>query len=116
MDKSAILTILRECQNQIHLAWKALGVKPEDATDDPDTATLAGSITASLEYERGRVETAHDALSKMTDNAKTLRNALASLVTTVKRLYTAANPPAGELNAFMSLAHKVLESTESLDE
>lgn len=41
---------------EIAAAWAALGIKPEDAADDPETATLDGAIRVSLQYERDRVE------------------------------------------------------------
>jgi ADP-ribose pyrophosphatase YjhB (NUDIX family) len=49
---------------EIAAAWAALGVKPEEAADDPETATLAGAITASLQYERLQRREAEDAIRK----------------------------------------------------
>ena len=37
-------------------AWKALGVDPREAADDPDTARLADSIRVSLQHERDERE------------------------------------------------------------
>jgi len=43
-----------ELLKQIDAAWAALGVDPQDAADDPDTAELADSIRVSLQHERIR--------------------------------------------------------------
>lgn len=43
-------------EQEIARAWAALGVDPEEAADDPETAELADSIRVSLQFERDKVE------------------------------------------------------------
>lgn len=47
---------LAEAHAKILDSWKALGISPNDAADDPDTRELADSIRVSLQYERDRSE------------------------------------------------------------
>ena len=69
---------LKELRAEIEAAWTALGVSKEDreTNDDPDCQTLAQSIQISLDYERGRVEMAHDRIKGIRSALKAVRHGL----------------------------------------
>lgn len=109
---------LDQAHAKIDAAWKALGVDPAEAADDPDTAELADSIRVSLQHERDHYEQLLEGVAEALDieDAEDLFGAVlgkARRLVTVDAELEAANTRAAAAEQKVERLEAVLAAAES---